>query len=560
MRRKRSSFGKVLKRFLLTVLLLAGMGFLAYQLFLYHQARDTFPVGMTIAGVDVSGHTPDEAREMLEEHFLRPVIIYHRAERIELDPLEAGFYMDLDAMLAEAQETYRQESYWKGFFFHVLGWRWEPISVPLQAGYDPEELREMVVTVAEFLDEPGQSPQIVSETAVFRAGASGFVTDVDASLPRVEKALVSPNNREAELVVVDEEAPELDFELLEAVIRRQLSSFDGMGSIFVMDLETGEEIRINSDVALSGLSILKIGIFAETFRHIDLPLTDYQEQLFMDTATRSSNYGANLLLHVIAGEDNTYKGADIFTESMWRLGLENTFMAVPYDATAPEQRQTTYETPANSRTDINTYPDPTMQTTADDIGSLLAMIYQCSQGGGTLLAVYPDELTPEECEYVIDLMVLNEEGNLIRFGVPDGVPVSHKHGWAQATHADAGLVLSPGGDYVLVEYLHQNGEWLQSSVSFPILREISRAVYNYFNYDDPYLGDALVEEQRFEGEEEAPTGADEALPDADEVFPELGGGEEPATEGEVEGEGVPDDPAATATPAGDAGDDPTTNQ
>ncbi len=98
-------------------------------------------------------------------------------------------------------------------------------------------------------------------------------------------------------------------------------------------------------------------------------------------------------------------------------------------------------------------------------------------------------------------MVLNEEGNLIRFGVPDDVPVSHKHGWVQATHAHAGIVLSPGGDYVLVEYLHQNGDWLQSSVSFPILREISRAVYNYFNYDNPYLGDALAEEERFQEDE-----------------------------------------------------------
>ncbi|HSM58647.1 MAG TPA: serine hydrolase [Candidatus Sulfomarinibacteraceae bacterium] len=542
-----------MKRFLLALLLLAGMGFLAYQLFLYHQARDTFPVGMTIAGVDVSGHTPDEARELLEERFLRPVIIYHRTERIELDSLEAGFYIDLDAMMAEAQAAYQEENYWEGFLFHVLGWRWQPISIPLQAGYDPEELREMVVTVAEFLDEPGQSPQIVAETAVFRPGEGGFVTDIDASLPLVEKAMISPNNREAELVIVDQDAPELNFELLEAVIRRQLTSFDGMGSIFIMDLETGDEIRINSDVALSGLSILKIGIFAEAFRHIDMPLTDYQEQLFMDTATRSSNYGANLLLHIIAGEDNTYRGADVFTESMWRLGLENTFMAVPYDATAPEHRHTTYTTPANSRTDVNTFPDPSRQTTAEDIGSLLGMIYDCSQGGGTLLAVYPDDLTPEECQYVIDLMVLNEEGNLIRFGVPDEVPVSHKHGWAQATHGDAGIVLSPGGDFVLVEYLHQNGEWLQSSESFPILREIARAVYNYFNYDDPYLGDALVEEHRFDEEEWA------------EYLRELEMEEQLELEGEgeqdLEGAGASqEEPTATATPSGDATDDPMTNQ
>jgi hypothetical protein len=485
------------------LLLLAGVGFLGYRLFLYQQARATYPHGMTVAGLDVSGMTREEVAALLEDSFLRPVALFHRNERIELDPAEVGFNLDVDTMLDEADQAVADQNYWLGFAQDVAGWTWDPIKIPLQAGYDPTLLREMLETVAGFLDKPGTTPQILSETGVFAQGESGYVTDIDASLPIVERALYSAGERDAELVIVDQEAPTLDFDLLEAVIRKKLASFGGMGSIFVMDLQTGEEIRINSDVAMSGLSILKIGIFMEAYRHLELPLNDYEEQLFLDTATRSSNYAANLLLHVVAGEDNTYKGADMMTESLWELGLKNTFMAVPYDATPPEYRKTTYTTPANSRTDITTFPDPTMQSTADDIGSLLSMIYYCSKGGGALLALYPDELTPDECQAIIDLMVLNREGNLIRFGVPDDVPVSHKHGWAQGTHADAGIVLSPGGDYVLVEYLHQNGDWLQSSVSFPILREISRAVYNYFNWDDPYLGDALTEEERLNGEDAA---------------------------------------------------------
>jgi beta-lactamase class A len=174
---------------------------------------------------------------------------------------------------------------------------------------------------------------------------------------------------------------------------------------------------------------------------------------------------------------------------MRRLGLVNTFIAVPFDATAPAHRQTTYSTPANTSNNVSADLDPSRQTTAEEIGTLLSMIYQCSKGGGALLAVYPDELTPAECQAIIDLMVLNEEGNLIRYGVPDGVPVSHKHGWAQATHGDAGIVYTPGGDFVIVEYLSQPGDWLIADISFPILREIARATYNYFNLDDPYLGD-----------------------------------------------------------------------
>lgn len=537
MRRKRSSFGTQVKRLLLFLLLAAAVAFLGYQFLGYQRARAFFPTGTMIAGLSVEGMSPEEAREHLQEKYLSPVQMYHHADRIELDPAEVGFNLDLDAMISRAEEARAARNFWMDYLFYVLKWSWEPIRVPLQAGYDPERLRLMLETIADVLDQPGQSPQILAETAIFKPGEAGFVTDVDASLPIVERALYSAEERTAELVIIEQDAPELDFELLEAVIRSQLKTFDGMGSIFVMDLQTGEEIRINSDVAMSGLSLLKIGIFIEAYRHLELPLDEFQEQLFMDTATRSSNYAANLLLHIAAGEDNTYRGADIFTETMWELGLENTFIAVPYDATAPPTRHTTYTTPANSRTDVTTFPDPSRQTTADDLGSLLAMLYYCSKGGGTLLALYPDELTPQECQAIIDLMVLNEEGNLIRFGVPDGVPVSHKHGWVQATHADAGIVFSPGGDFVLVEFLHQNGDWLQSSISFPILREIARAVYNYFNYEQPYVGDALFEQERFPGE---------VIPLPGEVITGTEGAPASGTEGSEEA-GEPVDPTVTPT-------------
>ena len=116
------------------------------------------------------------------------------------------------------------------------------------------------------------------------------------------------------------------------------------------------------------------------------------------------------------------------------------------------------------------------------------------------MAVYPNEITPEECQAIIDLMVLNNEGNLIRFGVPEEVPVSHKHGWDLVTHGDAGIVLSPGGAYVIVEYLSlpadDTSDWLSYDISFPILREISRTVYNYFNPDNPNLEDPQVRSDR----------------------------------------------------------------
>jgi beta-lactamase class A len=482
-----------IRKTLLILLFLAVAGYLGYQGLLYRQARLLLPVGTTVAGLDVSGMTAEDAQAKVAAAYARPIYLSHRGQQVEIEPGSLGFTLGLDAMFDQLEDALAARDERLAFIGFVLARPLEPVTIPLQASHDRETVRLVVQSVSDFLDMPARPPQMLADEITARTGEAGFVTDVQASLPAVEEALYRVEGRSASLVVEDQEAPPLNLAALGDAIQGKLQGFDGLGSVWVMDLETGEEIGINADVAMSGLSILKIAIFVEAYRALDETPNPEQQQLFVDTAARSSNYGANLLLHVVAGEDNTYRGADVLTESMGRLGLVNTFMAVPYDATPPSTRQTTYVTPANSRTDVTSQPDPTMQSTAEEIGSLLSMIYYCSKGGGALLAVYPGEITPQECQAILDLMVLNEEGNLIRYGVPDGTPVSHKHGWALSTHADAGVVFTPGGDYVLVEYLYQPGDWLLAETSFPILREISRAAYNYFNADDPYVGDALVE-------------------------------------------------------------------
>ncbi|MDX1614710.1 MAG: serine hydrolase [Candidatus Promineifilaceae bacterium] len=486
---------KLLRRWLIILLLIVGVLFLLLRGAQYWLAREKLPVGTEVAGVEVAGLTVEEAQARVSAAYSEPVYLYHRDDHVELGPDYVGFSLDMETMTADLQRQLDAREEWERFVAFVIERPLQPIVVPLRASHDAGGLTSMLQSIAGFLDEPARGPQMLSQHENVEGGQPGYVTDVEASLPLAEAALYRPDDRVAQLVVVDQEPPEMGMDVLRATIEGQLQTFDGLGSVFVMDLQTGEELAINADVAMSGLSILKIAIFVEAYRAIDAPPNPFQQQLFMDTATRSSNFGANLLLHEVAGENNTYRGADILTESMRRLGLENTFMAVPYDASPPAYRQTTYVTPANSRSDLPTQPDPTMQSTAEEIGTLLAMIYYCAEGGGTLLAVYPEQITPQECQEIIDLMILNEEGNLIRFGVPEGTPVSHKHGWARATHADAGIVFTPGGDYVLVEYLDQPGEWLLADESFPILREIARATYNYFNMDEPYLGDPLADRE-----------------------------------------------------------------
>ena len=517
---------RALQRFLTYTLIAVVALFLLYQGFLFWRDRDSMPPGTTIAGVDVSGLNADETAVAIQTAYSQPVAIYHNDERIELSPLDTGFSLNLEGMIGEAQAALADQDIYMGFLRFVLGRPLEPlgieplepIHVELQAAHDEFALRDQLATIGSFIDQPALPPRINETTGTFEDGTAGYITDIEASLPDVTAALYKPENREARLVILDQPAPEFDINFLADSIQKQLDAFSGVGSVFIMDLETGEEISINADDAISGLSILKIMIFVEAYRTFDGSPNEYVQGLLYDTAVLSSNFGANLLLHEIAGENNTYRGADLLTESMQRLGLVNTFMAVPYDATAPATRRSTYVTPANSEPDLLMTPDTAMQTTAEEMGTFLSMLYYCSKGGGALLAVY-DDITPDQCQEVIDLMVLNDEGNLIRFGVPEDVPVSHKHGWDLVTHGDAGIVLSPGGDYVIVEYLSlpadDTGDWLSHDITFPILREISRSVYNYFNPDNPNLEDPQVRAEREAAAREAAAAAAEAAAEAE---------------------------------------------
>ncbi len=527
---------KSLQRVLLLSVLIMGGLFVAYQGFMFWHAQDKLPPGVTIGGVEVAGLTAEQAHELLTETFLGPIVLIHRDERVELDPAQVGFTVDIDGMVEEAVTLSEPDDPFLAFFEFVMGRSLSPVDVELRATHDRDLLIEQLDELLKFMDKPATGPRFVEQTETFVMGNDGYVTDLDASLPAIEDVLYAPDNREVALLVVDEAARPFEFSILHEMIQEDIEGFGGMGSIFIMDLQTGEEISINADVALSGLSVVKVAIMLETYRAIDGEPNFDQQKLLEETAVHSGNFSANLLLDVVAGQDNAYLGSDILTESMQKLGLENTFIVTPYEEpNRPEK--TTMTTPANSRTDINTFPDPTMQTTAEDMGTLLSMLYYCAKGGGTLLAVYPGEITPEECQSLIDLMALNVEGNLIRFGVPEEVKVSHKHGWATNTHGDAGIVYSPAGDYIIVEYLTDpETDWLNYETSFPLLREVSRTVYNFFNRDDPYFEDpieAIIEAEEAsatatataaEGETEAQLGnsaeTDDTTSDTDAPTPE----------------------------------------
>lgn len=475
--------------------------FLLFKLYQFATFSGTYPTGLTVAGVDVGGMTAEQAREVLTNQYIdAPITIYHGTQSYQISPTEAEFQLDFDAMLSQADYERTRQDFWAGFWGFLWGQPIEVSPVPIVATHNREALIKVVSDISALMDRRAQPPQPVPATLSFQYGEAGTRTNIEASLDDVENALYRPTNRESYLQVDPRNPERPEINLLTRLLVNRLQDYEsvtgGTGSLFINDLSSSDEIAINADVPMSGIDLMKVPIVLEVFRIMDRPLTLSQGNLISNTLViQTENESANALLNLVAGQDDPYLGAQLVTETMQRLGLTNSFIVVPYDS-EPRPGIVIPQTAASQNGEDETtaqpltQPHPYIQTTAADMGTLLTMIYYCAEGqGGTLQAVYGDQLTQTECQTILAYMRENQIGSLIEEGVPSGTAVAHRHGWVSDTHADAGIVFTPGGNYVIVEILYKP-DWLEWEVSSPLLADLSRATYNYFNFDSPYLSDS----------------------------------------------------------------------
>lgn len=271
--------------------------------------------------------------------------------------------------------------------------------------------------------------------------------------------------------------------LLEAGFEPQTSR---LGALFLLDLHTGEAITFGNNIAFSGMSLNKIAILAQLYAKLDVPPDNTLANIIAGAMICSENTSTNQMLQFIGG-DNEYQGAQAVTEFMQQLGLDNSFLVAPFliDPNNIPTPPFPIVAPVTTAEKDRTEPDPWNQATVDNLGGLLGSIYQCAYNeSGPLLETFPDAYTPTECRQMIHAMSSNTIGALIEAGVPEGTQVAHKHGWINDTHGDAGIVFTPGGNFALVVILH-NPTWIDFSESFPLIAEITRTVYNYYNPTAP---------------------------------------------------------------------------
>jgi len=458
-----------------------------------------------IAGIQVGGLNESEAQKQWEAVYLdQPITLRYNDSPIVLTPRQLGFRTNNDAMLAEARAAGKTNtSFWSGFIAHLLNETPEPIRVALDAEVQEGQIRTVLEDVALRYDLAGGTAGFDPETLTFTSGGLGSSLDVDQAIQMVRSVLFNPNpdQRVVQLPTQGVAGGSASMDDLRGAILQYMSSQGFLpdaqttiGSVFVMDLNTGEEMSIYGDVAHSAVSTIKIGIMINYFRYqVTAPDPD-TAYLMASAIICSHNPGANFLVQVTSdSRQDIQEGLLRASETFREMGAVNSWISSPlwvgpdgaYPVVYPQQQNPEI---ATSNPNLNAEPDPLNQSTAEDMGIMMALIYDCANFGGGLMAVFPEEITQEECQQMIEILSGVKFFRFSELGVPEGVEIAHKVGYGQETVGDVAMVFSPNTDYVFVMYIWEDdidNDSITELDKWELIDETSRIVYNYFNADAP---------------------------------------------------------------------------
>lgn len=482
------------------LMLIGASALFITELIGFSQRENRLAAGLTLGNVEVGGLLDIEAASAIGSAYTSPVTLYYRDAPINLSPDTIGFEVRVPEMLADARAASETEGgFWTRFLGYLLG-RESLVSsnIPLEADYQSDALRDELANIASIYDRPSGSATYNLQTLTFNEGDTGYELDLDAAVEVVDAALRRPENRWVDLPIVGGEEARTSLSTLENMLLEYLDSqgfvYDGqnsVASIFILDLETGEEINILGDVAFSAASTIKVPLLIDFFRILDQEPNQDEAFLMANSLLCSANSSSNLIMETFTGNGNLYSGIASLTNTAQYLGAENTYLNAPFIDGSPNQQLGAIAAPeTNPNPTVTTDPDIFNQTTAEDMGTIFSLIYDCAEYGSGLTAAYPDgEITQQECRQMIELMSANDLQRLLQASLPEDARISHKNGWVSgtiagasgATTADVGIVYSPSGrDYVISVFIWEATDGTGFN-RWPLIEEISRATWNFFN-------------------------------------------------------------------------------
>lgn len=480
-------------RFLSLGILFGAFVLTAWQLVVFSRIRSYLPAGLAVAGVPVGGLNSAQAAQRVVAMYSTPLELRYNDAQILLYPTMIDFQLKTESMMTVARMERSQKQFWQDFWDYLWGRTTFPTEVPIDATYSEARLRAFLSDVAARYDQPAIPSMPAPGGASFEPGKPGSALNIDGALPLIEAGLYSLDDRSIDLPLQSVQPGKPVFQNLEVIIKQtiQSSGFDGLTGVFLKDLQTaneihfayrqGEEVPVTPDIAFTASSIIKVPIMVAAMRRFSESVDEETLKLLGDMIDKSGNEAADWLMDRVMTKGRAPLEV---SEDMKALGLNNTFLAGYFTFGSP--LLAIIETPANQRTDINTDPDQYSQTTPADIGMLLEDIYLCAQnGGGALPAVFPGKFNQQTCQEMIDYLVKNRLPMLLTAGLPEGTRIAHKHGWTSVnevikTVEDAGIIYTPGGNYVLVVFIYHPEQIMWDNDS-AMISNIATNVYDFYN-------------------------------------------------------------------------------
>jgi hypothetical protein len=191
----------------------------------------------------------------------------------------------------------------------------------------------------------------------------------------------------------------------------------------------------------------------------------------------------------LIGNNDVLAGVRSVTNTAQALGARNTYISAPFvEGVSGEFFGSTTAPRTTPNPNHNTDPDPFNQTTAEDLGTLFNLVYDCANYSSGLMTAFPDDFTQRECRQMLELMSANDLRRLLQAGIPANTRISHKNGWLTETVGDAGIVYPPNGrNYVIAVFLWEDTGFQNFQRLWPLLEGVSRAAWNYFSPSTPLL-------------------------------------------------------------------------
>ena len=269
---------------------------------------------------------------------------------------------------------------------------------------------------------------------------------VDVPEPKLEKVGDLPEIEPAEKPPLDASTsgvPEGEREKIEEVVDKledRVEGYDGIGGVYVRDLDGGYGYGVRGDETFFSASIIKVPVMVAVYRKVEQGELEFAQQielkeedwaagagwlqwekagtkqtvgdLLLLMMTQSDNVATNALIRIVGGREHVNGVAQ-------SLGAKDTLL---------------YQKVSSERGMV---PGLDNRTTPHDMAVMMEKIAD-------------DEAASEQsCGYMIDLMKTNELDWWLDAGLPAEVDAANKAGWLYESYGDVGIVEADGRRYAI---------------------------------------------------------------------------------------------------------------